>query len=290
MSALFELTERPSLRNPFLVVHLTGWTDAGLAGETCAVFLRSRWKARTIATFDGDELLDFRSRRPLMRIADGVVESISWTGIELSLGETGGTRDALLLSGPEPDFRWHAFADAVVELCRELHTTEVFGLGAFPAPALHTDPAAVVGTSADPGLARRLDTVPAEIELAAGIQSVLEHRLHEAGIAATGLWARVPPYLAGGAHPPAAVALIRTLILLTGVDIDTTELQAAAKDHLEQVEQVIRERPQIAEFIDQIRAVKEQGADGIPSGDEIAAELERFLSQQPPGEGPDGEP
>jgi len=289
MPALFELTERPVLRHPFLVMHLTGWTDAGLAGETCAVFLRSRWNARTIATFDGDELLDYRSRRPLMRIADGVIESMAWTGIELSVGDTGGQRDALLLTGPEPDFRWHAFADAIVEVCRTLDATEVFGLGAFPAPALHTDPTAVVGTSADPDLAHRLDTVPAVIELAAGIQSVLEHRLQDAGIAATGLWARVPPYLAGGAHPPAALALLRTLILLTGVDIDSTELQAAAKDHLEQVEQVIRERPQIAEFIDQIRAVKEEGSDGVPSGDEIAAELERFLSQQPPGEGQGGD-
>jgi proteasome assembly chaperone (PAC2) family protein len=287
MGKLLDLPESPALRDPFLVVHLHGWTDAGLAGQTAAVFLRSRWNATTLATFDGDELIDFRARRPVVRLASGSIEEVTWSPIELLLATTGGDRDAVLLTGPEPDFRWRAFCDEVIEACRRLAVLEVFGLGAFPAPALHTDPIAVVGTSADPDLAGRLETVPAIVELSAGIQTVLEERLHQAGIPATGLWARVPPYLAGGTHPPAALALVKTLARLAGVATETTELEAASKDHLEQVEQAIRERPQIAEFVEQIRSLVEQGADErIPSGDEIAAELERFLGQPPP----DGEP
>jgi proteasome assembly chaperone (PAC2) family protein len=283
MPSLVKLTDRPLLHEPFLVVHLSGWTDAGMAGQAGAAFLRARWNARSLAEFDPDELIDYRDRRPIVRLAGGTIEKISWSPIELSHGTTNEGRDALLLTGPEPDLRWNAFADQVVQVCRELGVGEVFGLGAFPAPSLHTDPVAVLGTSADPDLAGRLETVPAVIELAAGIQSVLEDRLHQAGIPATGLWARVPPYLAGGTHPPATLALVHSLARLTGIEIDTTELQAATKEHLEQVEQAIRERPQIGEFIEQIRALVEQGGDDrIPSGDEIAAELERFLSQQPP--------
>jgi proteasome assembly chaperone (PAC2) family protein len=286
MGKLLELTERPALQDPFLVVHLTGWTDAGLAGQTAAVFLHSRWNARTLGTFDADELLDFRDRRPVVRLASGTIEEVRWSPIELSLAAPGGERDALLLTGPEPDFRWRAFCDQVVDACRELGVGEVFGLGGFPAPAVHTDPVPVVGTSADPELAGRLETVPALVELPAGIQTVLEERLHRAGIQASGLWARVPPYLAGGGHPPAALALVRTLAGLVGLEVDVTELEAASKDHLEQVEQAIRERPQIAEFIEQIRGLVEQGADErVPSGEQIAAELERFLKEQPPDSG-----
>jgi proteasome assembly chaperone (PAC2) family protein len=286
MGKLLELTERPALRDPFLVVHLTGWTDAGLAGQTAAVFLHSRWNARTLGTFDADELLDFRDRRPVVRLASGTIEEVRWSPIELSLAAPGGERDALLLTGPEPDFRWGGFCEQVVDAARELGVGEVFGLGGFPAPAVHTDPVPVVGTSADPELAGRLETVPALVELPAGIQTVLEERLHRAGIQATGLWARVPPYLAGGGHPPAALALVRTLAGLAGVEVDVTELEAASKDHLEQVEQAIRERPQIAEFIEQIRGLVEQGADDrVPSGDQIAAELELFLREQPPDSG-----
>jgi proteasome assembly chaperone (PAC2) family protein len=225
----------------------------------------------------------------VVRLAGGTIEEVTWSPTELLMASGAGERerDALLLLGPEPDFRWQAFGDEVVEACRRLGVVEVFGLGAFPAPALHTDPVAVVGTSADSDLAARLETVPAIVELSSGIQTVLEERLHRAGIPATGLWARVPPYLAGGTHPPAALALVQTLARLTGVQIETTELEAATKDHLEQVEQAISERPQIAEFVDQIRGMVEQGADErIPSGDEIAAELERFLQNPPEG----GEP
>ena len=286
MAKLLDLTglgDLPELRDPFLVVHLHGWTDAGMAGQTAAVFLRSRWNATVFGTFDADELIDFRARRPVVRLASGMIEEVTWSPTELLRATPAGERDVLLLVGPEPDFRWGAFCDEVVEVCHRLGVTEVFGLGAFPAPALHTDPVAVVGTSADPDLAARLETVPVIVELAAGIQTVIEERLYRAGIPATGLWARVPPYLAGGAHPPAALALVQTLGRLTGTEIDTTELEAATKDHLEQVEQAIRERPQIAEFVDQIRGMVEQGADErIPSGDEIAAELERFLNQNPP--------
>src|SRR6266511_2236153 len=143
-----------------------------------------------------------RGRRPdrhglpagaLDRLASGTIEAVSWSEIELSLGTTvDGLRDALLLSGPEPDFRWHAFADQVTELCRQL------------------------------------ETVPAIVELAAGIQSVLEERLHQAGIPAMGLWARVPPYLAGGSHPPAALTLVRTMARLASIEVETTELKAAS--------------------------------------------------------------
>jgi len=282
MSPLVELSEHPELRDPFLVVHLSGWQDAGAAGQTSAVFLRARWNARPLAEFDSDELIDYRARRPVVRLAAGTIEQVTWTPIELSLADAG-DRDALLLTGPEPDFRWRAFGDEVVRVCRELGVQEVFGLGAFPAPSLHTDPIAVLGTSADPELAGRLETVRMTVELNGGIQSVLEDRLHRDGVPATGLWARVPPYVAGGGHPPAALALVRALARLAKLEVDTTELEAASKEHLEQVEQAIRERPQIGECIDQIRALVEQGGDDrIPSGDEIAAELERFLSQQPP--------
>jgi predicted ATP-grasp superfamily ATP-dependent carboligase len=288
---LFQFNEeRPALERPFLVMHLAGWTDAGLAGQTAMSFLRARWNARELGEFDSDELIDYRARRPIVRLASGSIEAVTWSPIQLLLGTTmGGTRDALLLDGPEPDLRWHSFGDRVAEACVELGVTEVFGLGAFPAPALHSDPVLVVSTSADPELADRLPTVPAMVELAAGVQSVLEERLHRAGIPAMGLWARVPPYLAGGNHPPAALELVRTLERLTGVAVVATELEAASKDHLEQVEQAIRERPQIAEFVDQIRGMVEQGAEQrVPSGEEIAAELERFLSQQPPDDDPGG--
>ena len=203
MASLIQLPEPiPVLRNPFLVMHLGGWSDAGLAGEGAAAFLGARLSTRTIAAFDPDELLDYRARRPVVRLANGIIEQLTWSAIELSVAETAGTRDVVMLTGPEPDFRWQAFTGEVVRACRALGVTEAFGLGGFPAPSVHTDPVQVLGSSVDPELAGRLDTVAAVVELSGGVQTVLEQRLYEAGIPATGIWARIPPYLAGGWAPP----------------------------------------------------------------------------------------
>ncbi|MGH2814651.1 MAG: PAC2 family protein, partial [Actinomycetota bacterium] len=79
MARLLDLTDPPELRDPFLVVHLHGWQDAGLAGQTAAVFLRSRWNATDLATFDTDELIDFRSRRPVVRLDGGTIEEVTWS-------------------------------------------------------------------------------------------------------------------------------------------------------------------------------------------------------------------
>ena len=90
MGKLLELDERPGLRDPFLVLHLTGWTDAGLAGQSSVVFLRARWNARRLGEFDADQLLDFRAndRRPVVRLASGTIEEVRWSPIDLSLGTT----------------------------------------------------------------------------------------------------------------------------------------------------------------------------------------------------------
>ncbi|HEX2375900.1 MAG TPA: PAC2 family protein, partial [Actinomycetota bacterium] len=78
MGKLLDLGDSSGLRDPFLVIHLHGWTDAGMAGQTAAVFLRSRWNATPLATFDADELIDYRARRPVVRLASGLIEEVTW--------------------------------------------------------------------------------------------------------------------------------------------------------------------------------------------------------------------
>ena len=79
MGKLLDLGDVPGLRDPFLVIHMHGWTDAGMAGQTAAVFLRSRWNATPLATFDADELIDYRARRPVVRLASGTIEEVTWS-------------------------------------------------------------------------------------------------------------------------------------------------------------------------------------------------------------------
>ena len=137
---LFDLITEPILRDPVLIISLEGWVDAGLGASAAMSSLLGSSPTDLVATFDADELLDQRARRPIARIVDGVTTELRWPEIELRSGVDSQGRDILYLTGPEPDVQWRSFTDAVYDLCLRFDVTTVVGLGAFPAPAPHTRP------------------------------------------------------------------------------------------------------------------------------------------------------
>ncbi|HLH46624.1 MAG TPA: PAC2 family protein, partial [Acidimicrobiales bacterium] len=221
MSDLVTLHGWPTLERPVLVVAMEGWIDAGQASSVAMSTLLESMAHEPLASFDADELIDHRARRPVLRIVNGVDAELRWPELRLD-GATNRTgRSVLMLHGPEPDMRWHRFMAEVVALAARLGVEMVFGLGAFPAPVPHTRPVRLVGTSPDPELAARVGTIPATLDVPAGMQGALEHAFGEAGIPAVGLWARVPHYASALPYPGAAAALLDELGRLAELQIDT---------------------------------------------------------------------
>ena len=114
---------------------LKGWIDAGLGADGAAQVLVDDLERHTIARFDADQLLDWRARRPTMRLEDGINTQLTWEETELSWAKDKAGNDLLLLIGNEPDHAWLAFSEQVVDLALDLGTRLVIGLGAYPAPA-----------------------------------------------------------------------------------------------------------------------------------------------------------
>ena len=269
--------------DPVLVVHLEGWIDAGLAGATALASLLEGVDTDEVAVFDADELVDYRARRPTLRIADGVHEGLTWRAPRLLLAADPDGRDMLVLAGPEPDLRWRAFASAVTELAAGLGVRLMVGLGAFPAPVPHTRPVRLAATASSSELASRVGFVAGTIDVPAGVNAVLEQSMAEAGVPAVGLWARVPHYVAGFPYPPAAAALLNGLGAVAGLAVDTTELDTAADVALGRVDELIANSDEHKAMVSQLEASVDSTEGNplnlgqIPSGDEIAAELQRFL-------------
>jgi hypothetical protein len=290
MDPLLEWTaEAPALRRPILLVALEGFVDAGGAAATAAMFLRHRWRSEAIGRFDREQLIDYRARRPTVVIDNGLLRRIDWPELELLAATVEGPRDAAFLLGPEPDTRWTAFADATAEACRLLGVETVLGLGAYPAAVPHTRPIRVVRAAT-----RGAEKLAASAAPVAGYTgpvnagTALQATLAERGIAAVGLWAEVPHYIAASPNPSAALALVRLVAEAMQTDVDTTELQAAANLHQEQVEEAVSEHPEAGEMVQVLEGLYDQGAADrdLPSGDDLAAEIERFLRGAPPGGGP----
>jgi proteasome assembly chaperone (PAC2) family protein len=270
----------PTLRQPVLLVALDGFVDAGAAASTASAFLRHRWQAEQIAVFKGDFLIDYRARRPSAVVDSGVVRRIDWPEIELLAASLDGRRDVLFLLGPEPDMRWRAFSDEIAELCDQFNVTQVIHLGAYPAATPHTRP--VVVTQARNRVEQRLRVDANDVGGYTGpvnATTVLQNELTNRDVPALGLWAEVPHYIATNPHPPAALALVELVAQALEMAVDTTELRAAAQLHLEQVAEAVAEHEDAASMVSALEEMVDAGDtdEVLPSGDDLAAEIEYFL-------------
>ena len=277
---LYELHARPPLDRPVLVVGMEGWIDAGLGAATAMATLLGSVTTEPVATFDVDTLLDHRARRPIVRIIDGVNTGLRWPEIQLLGGHDADAHDLLLLTGPEPDHQWRAFTAAVGELALSFGVSLVIGLGAFPAPVPHTRPARLASTATTAELAQRVGFLPGALDVPAGVQAALERSFAELGVPAVGLWARVPHYAAAMPYPEASAVLLEGLTSVAGITTQTADLRRAAEASRQHLDELIANSE---EHISLVRQLETQVDADVPSGDEIAAEVERFLRGQGPG-------
>jgi len=149
--ALYELDDPGPLRRPALIVGLDGWVDAGSAATTAAGLIAAG--AEVVATFDADKLFDYRARRPTLDIEDGRLHELTWPEFRIRLSRRD-ERDLLVLTGPEPDYRWPRLAIAVIDAATSLGVTEWISIGAIPAAVPHTRAVPILGTASEPGLLR----------------------------------------------------------------------------------------------------------------------------------------
>ena len=285
LTELFAVHSEPELHEPVLVVSLEGWVDAGLGATTAVAALLGQVTTEPLVTFNGEHFLDQRARRPVARIVNGVTSELTWPRTVVRQGTDADGRDMLFLVGPEPDFHWRSFTDAVVGLARSWRVRQVVGLGAFPAPAPHTRPVRLAATAPAESahLIEQVGIVQGELEVPAGVLAALELAFGAAGTPAVSLWARVPHYVAAMPFPEASAALIEGLAGVGGLSLDSSALRRAADSSRRQVDQLISDN---AEHQAMVRKLEESidasegnamGVESVPSGDEIAAELERFL-------------
>lgn len=286
MTRLHELHEHPELDDPVMVVGLDGWIDAGAAAQSAVEHILGSLDTIVIATFDADELLDHRSRRPTMKLVDGLVRSLTWPTIELRAATDDAGHDLLLLVGAEPDHRWQAFSEEVASLALAFECRMVLGLGAYPAPLPHTRPSRLAATATRPELADRPGWVKGTLDVPAGIQAAIEDRAAAAGIPALGMWAQVPHYASALPYPPAALALLEGLDEVAGIKVDHSRMAAAADATRVRLDEAVARSDEHQQLVRQLEAhVDDEARDEaeIPSGDELAAEIQRFLRDQESG-------
>jgi proteasome assembly chaperone (PAC2) family protein len=287
MARELRIYERPStLERPVLIGAFRGWNDGGQAATLAVGYLARLWDARKFADIDPELFVDFQATRPMVSLEGGRTRKIDWPENAFFRARIpGANRDAILLVGVEPNYRWRSFAEIVTDLAQELGVELAVTLGALVADVPHTRPAPVTGAATDPQLVDELGLQLSRYEGPTGIVGVLLDSCRRAGIPSVSLWAAVPHYVQLAPSPPAAKALCERLGGVLSAEIDVAELADAADEYVEQVSQAVATDTDTATYVEELehRAdsldwLEESG--DLPSGDALAAEITRFLRER----------
>jgi hypothetical protein len=262
---LYELAgDPPDLGQPVLVQALSGFVDAGSATDLARDHLLTALDAHLVATFDADQLVDYRSRRPPMIFMEDHWEHYEEPRLELHQVRDDAGTQFLLLAGPEPDLQWERWVAAVLGLVDRFGVRLTVGLNAIPMAVPHTRPVGVTAHATRP-------------DLITGYEPWLRR-------------VQVPHYLAQTAYPAAAQELLGAVSRATGLLLPAAELRQAAELVRADVDKQIAGNDEAAALVHGLEEQYDafirgrQGTEllaeqGLPSADELGAELERYLAE-----------
>jgi proteasome assembly chaperone (PAC2) family protein len=278
----------PTLVDPVMIAAFEGWNDAGEAASTALEHLELTWDATPLASIDPEEYYDFQVTRPHVRLSGGITRRIEWQTTRLSVAQLPGTeRHVVLVNGIEPNLRWKAFCRELLGHIEQLGVTKVITLGALLTDTPHTRPTPVTGTSYDAASASELRVEPTSYQGPTGIVGVFQNACVEAGIPAVSFWAAVPHYVSQARVPKAAVALLHRIEEVLDVEVPLGALPEQAEEWERTVSEMAEADDEVREYVRQLEEQAEADADADTlskaSGDEIAADFERYLRRRGTG-------
>ena len=265
----------PELVEPAVVVALDGWVDAGSAATNAAATLAAG--GRIVASFDADEIFDYRARRPTLQIVHGRPRSLDWP--ELNLRATRiGERDLLVLTGAEPDYRWHELSTDIVGLAQKFGVAQWISLGAIPAAVPHTRPVPILGTESRAGLLQGgVEPGPTGVlRVPSAAISIFDIAVAKAGIPAAGYFAQIPHYVSGP-YPQASIELLRVLGKHLDLELDMASLPEEARLMRIRLDAAAAREESTKTYVERLETLVDEAR--LPSGDDLISEIERFLRE-----------
>jgi len=287
---------RPELGAPVLVHGLTGFMDAGGAARLAVEHLLETCRPSRVATFDIDDLYDYRSRRPRTVFDTDHYASIQMPELAVEAAVDARGERFLILHGAEPDTAWGSVADGITRLVEALGVRLVVGLHAIPWPAPHTRPLNVTLHANDPSLTAGNRPWVGSLEVPGSLAALLELRLGARERPAMGVAAHIPHYLVQAEFPRGALVLLEAMEAATGLSIPLDDLRGAAEESDADISIQIATNPENLEAVSTLeeqydalmagRASSRHDPGPIEPDADIAAQVEAFLAELEQGESP----
>jgi proteasome assembly chaperone (PAC2) family protein len=286
----------PDLRRPYLLLTFAGWSDASGVATAAGRFLVEHLQAERFASIDPEEFYSFTDQRPQARYNDEGQREVIWPANEFFVSKQPTLENDLIIGvGIEPHLKWRTFTNLVVDFIQRCNIYQTFTLGALWADVLYSAPVRFSGSATDHRLAQRLGLGSgSRYEGPTGMVGVLHDALRRQGFTSASVWANMPYYVSISPNPKGVLALVRRGMEIAGLPASFPELEEEAHDFDARVAEAIAQDPKIAAHVRQLErheAASQQPPlleqSGSVSGEDLAAEFERFLRQQRREENPD---
>ena len=293
LSDLYHLesdVEQEPDRPGVLLVLLGGFVDAGQVQQVLGEHLLETGDPEVVATFDVDQLLDYRSRRPAM-----VFDTSRWVEYDdpAMLVQRLTDRDGqtyYVLTGPEPDHQWERTVEAVIQLSDRIGVTLVVSAHGIPMGVPHTRPVGMTTHATDDSLVGEVRSPFGRVQVPASFSALLELRLGESGRDALGFAVHVPHYLATTEWAEGALAALNAVTDATGLNLPNDDLVAKARVNQQAIAAEVEGSDEARQVITALEQQYDAFVEGqerpsllateapeIPSADELGAEFEDFL-------------
>ncbi|MEP7018254.1 MAG: PAC2 family protein [Actinomycetota bacterium] len=278
------------LRASVLLVSLGGFVDAGLTQRQVTEHILASLPHTVVASFDVDQLMDYRARRPTMMFDRDHWSSYTDPTLLLYRVTDADGQPFLILSGPEPDYQWERFVKAIRQLMDVLGVTLTVSVHGIPMAVPHTRPIGKTAHATSPRLIGEHEAVFGPLEVPGSISALLELRLGESDADAMGYAIHVPHYLAQTQFADAAVVGLECLAGATGLNIPAEDLVATAGLNRAEISEGIAGSEEVAQVVEALERQYDTYIEAnekpsllatdirdLPTADELGAEFEQFL-------------
>lgn len=292
MAGRLIIEEQPELREPYVMVGLQGWLNAGEVSTGSVSYLRRKLSARRFAEIDPRGFYIYQipgptltqALRPYASIEEGVVKRIDLPRNEFFYGRSGAGHDLILFLGVEPNLEWPEYAQVILDLARRFRAPRLYFLGGVFDQVPHTRETRLFASVSHPGLKDELKPFArfTDYEGPCSFTTMLLSLAQEQGLEAVSISARAPVYIQGQ-NAKACYALLKNLLTLTGIYLDLSDLRKAGEALEETVDKAFSQNPEAMAQLKKLEeafdaALREEPLQG-PS-EEFVKLIEEMLKQQ----------
>ncbi len=280
-----KIKELPDLRSPTLLLAFSGWNDASSAATTAADHLRRELDGEKFASLDADLFYNFQDVRPTVSLDEEGQRLITWPSNTFYACRTPEiANDLIFFVGTEPHLQWKQFSNLILSLAQKCDVRMVVTMGALLADVYHRKAVRITGSSSDSELGARLGLRRSNYEGPTGIVGILNNLFRDENLPAVSVWANVPHYVNVTPNPKAALALVRRVSEFLSLEVSASELETGSGEFDDKVDHALESNKAIKEYVEALKSrsfeEEEEESGGLPSGEDLARELERFLRER----------